>query len=43
MALAQQTATILLDERPPGLDLRYQVDILEAAPDLRPRAAAARW
>ncbi|MDU2544431.1 MAG: ABC transporter ATP-binding protein, partial [Klebsiella sp.] len=29
MALAQQTATILLDEPTTWLDLRYQVDILE--------------
>ncbi|BCQ33382.1 ABC transporter [Erwinia rhapontici] len=34
MALAQQTATILLDEPTTFLDLRYQVDILELLHDL---------
>lgn len=34
MALAQQTATILLDEPTSFLDLRYQVDILELLHDL---------
>lgn len=34
MALAQQTATILLDEPTTWLDLRYQVDILELLQNL---------
>lgn len=34
MALAQQTATILLDEPTTFLDLRYQVEILELLSDL---------
>lgn len=37
MALAQQTATILLDEPTTFLDLRYQVDILELLHDLTRR------
>ncbi|MGS3582686.1 ABC transporter ATP-binding protein [Klebsiella pneumoniae] len=42
MALAQQTATILLDEPTTWLDLRYQVNMLEL---LQPSPAnmAARW
>jgi len=34
MALAQQTATILLDEPTTFLDLRYQVEILDLVRDL---------
>lgn len=37
MALAQQTATILLDEPTTFLDLRYQVEILELLHDLTRR------
>lgn len=37
MALAQQTATILLDEPTTFLDLRYQVEILELLSDLTRR------
>ncbi len=42
MALAQQTATILLDEPTTWLDLRYQVDILELLQTLT-RDTAAPW